>query len=214
MPSKKRNKKRNFFAAWRKCHGDPVKILERIGATMDDYKEWMKDPAFVERFEEAACNEPLLPDDAEGLLLLAKELPIFKWYDPVYGFAKRAAALPEKEHTAFFQRLRDAETTVGRTFNYHGSKVTLMYNPDFRKKIESKVKQCLSGRFKPGFHSEKDKQIAELICDQSLTDRERATKAGMTVGAFKTRKSAWMKNIASLISYDKAPLPRWKRHKK
>ena len=192
MPSEKRNKKRNFFGAWRKCHGDPAKILERIGATMDDYNEWMKDPAFVERFEEAACNEELVPEDAESWLLLAKEIPIFKWYDPIYGFAKRAAALPEKERAVWLKKIGEP----------------------LRKKIESKVKQCLSGRFKPGFHSERDKQIAELICDQSLTDRERARKAGMTVGAFKTLKSAWMKNIAKLISYDKAPLPRWKRHKK
>jgi hypothetical protein len=199
MPSKKRNKKRNFFGAWRKYHGDPVKILERIGATMDDYKEWMKDPAFVEQFEEAACNEPYLPEDAESLLLLAKEIPFFKWYDTTYAIAKRVAALPEKERTAFFQQLRDAETTVRRTFNYHGRKVRLVYNPDFRKKIESKVKQCLSGRFKPGFHSKKDKQFAELICDQFLTDRERAMRAGMKVGAFKTRKSAWMTNIANLM---------------
>jgi hypothetical protein len=73
-----------------------------------------------------------------------------------------------------------------------------VYIPGFRKALESKVKQCLSGRFKPGFYSEKDKQIAQLICDSSLTDRERAKKAGMTLGAFKSRKQTWMKNIESM----------------
>ena len=198
MASKKRDKKRNFFGTWRKCHGDPARILEKIGATLDDFKKWMKDPAFIERFEEAAWNDPDFPDDAEGLLLLAKELPFFKWGDTSHAIAKQIAALPEKERTAFFQRLHDAKTTVRRTFNYHGRKVTLVYNPAFRKKVESKVKQCLSGRFKPGFYSKKDKQIAELICDESLTDQKRAGRAGMTLSAFKMRKSAWTKNIAGL----------------
>ena len=219
MRSKKRNKKRNFFGAWRKCHGDPAKILERIGATMDDYKEWMKDPAFVERFKEACSNEPLLPDDSDSLLFFAKELPFFQWYNDItYAIAKRVASLPDKERTAFFQRLRDAETTVGRTFNcrkftlvynqdfrkeVQSCKVRLVYNPDFRKAIESKVKECLAGRFEPGFYSKKDKQIAQLICDSSLTERQRAKKAQMTLGAFKVRKQTWMKNIASLVGHKK-----------
>jgi len=181
MPGKKRNKKRNFFGVWRKCHGDPARILERIGATMYDFWQWMKDPAFAKRFEEA--SRTYLPSHPDTLLFLAKELPLFKWHDPVYAFAKHAAALPEKERTAFLQCIAP---------------------PAFRKRVESKLKQCLSGRFKPGFYSEKDRQIAELICDQSLTDEKRATKAGMTLRAFIVRKSAWMKNIAALGVHQKS----------
>ena len=159
-------------------------MLERVGATFDDLNEWMKDPAFLECFSKALDKEPGY-EDAESLLLLAKEIPIFKYYDHIYAWAKHAAALPEKARAQFLLKFSD---------------------PTERKAIESKLKQCLSGRFKPGFHTKKDRQIAELICDQSLADRVRARKAGMTLSAFKMRKSAWMKNIASVTSHN-SPAP-------
>jgi hypothetical protein len=179
-------------------YGDFDVALRQIGATRAELAEWMKDPCFVERLEEAIDSEPPY-ESADGLLLLAKELPFFKrGNDITYAIAKEVAALPEKERKAYFQRLRDAETKDDLTFNYRGRKVTLTYKyiRDFRKKVESKVKECLSGRFKPGFYSKKDRRIAELICDKSLTDRQRAARAGMTLGAFRTRKSAWIKIIA------------------
>jgi hypothetical protein len=207
---KKRNKKRNFFRAWNKCHGDVVKILERIGATSKEYEQWIKDPAFVERFETAVLKKPDLPDDAEGLLLLAKELPFFvrPGSDRIYAIAKTVAALPEKERTAFFQRLRFAEIVGGFIVNLDdGRRIRFGPHPDFRKKVQAKVKECLSGRFKPGFYSKKEKQIAQLICDSSLTDEQRAYKAGMNVSAFRERRSQWMKTIADLSSKHDGPLP-------
>jgi hypothetical protein len=199
----RRNRKRDFPAVCRR-YGDFDVALRQVGATRAEFDEWMKDPCFVERLKEAIDSEPPY-ESADGLLLSAKELPFFNWYrkDMTYPIAKKVATLPEKERKAFFQRYRDAETKDDLTFNYRGRKVTLTYKyiRDFRKKLESKVKKCLSGRFKPGFYSKKDRRIAELICDKSLTDRQRAKKAGMNLGAFKTRKSAWMKNIASLSSH-------------